>query len=196
MVETNIPEGVHILDFGITMEKAAHLPSDTFKSLDLIGRSPLSALEVQDFDQKYDESGRFGYDNVKTPEGDEPARLSGPKNLTLVRLEDTHDSVSTSGDSDNISTDQGKLRLQRSCTLRLTASMQTWSVYPKDVPLSMSLAQQKFTSKRCHRTLPTRENARHLPPVMFHLPLPPHSQVFYPLQKMSKTQYKTPTMAY
>ena len=110
MVEAHIPKNVHVLDFGITVEKAAHLPSEAIGALDSIDINSLRASEVDKFDQKYYESGPFGYDNVKTPEGDEPGKVSGPKNTALLRVDNIHDSVSTSEESDDPSTDQGKLR--------------------------------------------------------------------------------------
>lgn len=110
MGEANILEGVHILDFGLTAEKGTHSPSEALGSLDSTGRSSLRALEAEEFDRKYYGSGRFGYHNVKTPEGHEPSSLAGRKNLALLRLENMHDPVSTSGESDDASTDHGKLR--------------------------------------------------------------------------------------
>ena len=103
-----MPKGVHVLKSGVTLEKAVESPSKAIVSLDSSGKLSRHALEVGNFDQKYDESGRFGYDNVKTPEGDEPGRLLRHKAHTVLKLENIHESVSTSGESDDASTDQSK----------------------------------------------------------------------------------------
>ena len=58
------------------------------------------------YDQKYGENGYFGFENIGTPEGTEPGKLSEREKLEIINTETQHDPEASLGESNN---DQGRL---------------------------------------------------------------------------------------
>ena len=58
------------------------------------------------YDHKYGEKGYFGFENIGTPEGTEPGKLSEREKLEILNTQTLHDPEASLGESDD---DQGRL---------------------------------------------------------------------------------------
>ena len=58
------------------------------------------------YDHKYGENGYFGFENIGTPEGTEPGKLSEREKLEIINTETQHDPEASLSESDD---DQGRL---------------------------------------------------------------------------------------
>lgn len=59
------------------------------------------------YDHKYGENGYFGFENIGTPEGTEPGKLSEREKLEILNTETLHDPDASPGESDD--DQQGRL---------------------------------------------------------------------------------------
>lgn len=73
---------------------------------EFLSGSEQQAFELREIDQKYDDSGHFGFDNIDTPEGVEPGRLSTRERLAIMTTQKLRDSISSPSESSSDS-DQG-----------------------------------------------------------------------------------------